>query len=120
MKRELEESARERERLQRRIERLGKQYPRLKRELDAARRAGYRQAVPFAKTVRLEPKRPGRRGGAEYGQPARRCRPNRVEVRHDVTAAAELSGLRRTNALDRYGHPVVNGRGKVIIMTSWS
>ena len=63
MKRELEESARERERLQRRIERLGKQYTRLKRELDAARRAGYRQAAPFAKTVTLEPKRPGRRGG---------------------------------------------------------
>ena len=67
MKRELEESARERERLQRRIERLGKQYTRLKRELDAARRAGYRQAAPFAKTVTLEPKRPGRRGGDAPG-----------------------------------------------------
>ena len=84
VKRELEESEREPERLQRRIERLEKQNARLKRELDAARRAGYRQAAPFAKTVTREPKRPGRRAGAQYGQPTRRCRPNRVDVRHDV------------------------------------
>ena len=84
MKRELEESARERERLQWRIERLERQNARLKRELDAARRAGCRQAAPFAKTVTPEPKRPGRRAGAQYGQPARRCRPTRVDVRHDV------------------------------------
>ena len=84
VKRELEESERERERLQRRIERLERQNTRLKRELDAARRAGCRQAAPFAKTVTPEPKRPGRRAGAQYGQPARRCRPIRVDVRHDV------------------------------------
>ena len=71
MRRELEESERERERLQRRIERLEKQNTRLKRELDAARRAGYRQAAPFAKTVTREPKRSGRRAGAQYGQPGR-------------------------------------------------
>ena len=70
VKRELEESERERERLQRRIERLEKQNTRLRRELDAARRAGHRQAAPFAKTVTPEPKRPGRRAGAQYGQPA--------------------------------------------------
>ena len=84
MKRELDESERERERLQRRIERLEKQNTRLRRELDAARRAGHRQAAPFAKTVTAEPKRPGRRAGAQYGQPARRRRPTRVDVRHDV------------------------------------
>ena len=88
MRRELEESERERERLQRRIERLEKQNTRLKRELDAARRAGYRQAAPFAKTVTREPKRSGRRAGAQYGQPARRCRPTRVDVRHDVPLPA--------------------------------
>ena len=71
VRRELEESERERERLQRRIERLEKQNTRLKRELDAARRAGYRQAAPFAKTVTREPKRSGRRAGAQYGQPGR-------------------------------------------------
>ncbi len=84
VKRDLEESERERERLQRRIERLEKQNTRLRRELDAARRAGHRQAAPFAKTVTPEPKRPGRRAGAQYGQPARRRRPTRVDVRHDV------------------------------------
>ena len=86
VKRELEES--ERGRLERRLERLEKQNTRLKRELDAARRAGYRQAAPFAKAVTLEPKRPGRRAGAQYGQPAPRCRPTRVDIRHDVPLPA--------------------------------
>ena len=84
MKRELEESERERKRLQRQIERLEEQNSRLKRELEAARRAGYRQAAPFAKTVTRKPKRPGRRAGAQYGEPARRCRPTRIDVRLDV------------------------------------
>ena len=84
MKRELEEAEREHEGLQRRIERLERQNTRLRRQLDAARRAGYRQAAPFAKALTPRPKRPGRRAGAQYGQPARRCRPTRVDVRHDV------------------------------------
>ena len=84
VKREFEEAERERQRLQRRIERLEKQNTRLRRQLDAARRAGYRQAAPFAKALTCRPKRPGRRAGAQYGQPARRRRPTRVDVRHDA------------------------------------
>ena len=84
VKRELEEAERERQRLQRRIERLEKQNTRLRRQLDAARRAGYRQTAPFAKALTCRPKRPGRRAGAQYGQPARRRRPTRVDVRHDA------------------------------------
>ncbi len=84
VKPELEESERERERLQPRVERIEKQNTRLRQELDAARRAGHRQAAPFAKTVTADPKRPGRRAGTQYGEPARRRRPTRVDVRHDV------------------------------------
>ncbi len=84
MKRELEGAERERERLQRRIERPEKQNTRLRRELNAARRAGYRQAAPFAKALTSRPKRPSRRAGVQYGQPARRYRPTRVDVRHDI------------------------------------
>ena len=73
MKRELEEVERERERLQ--------QNTRLRRQPDAPRRAGYRLA---AKALTPRPKHPGRRAGAQYGQPARRYRPTRVDVRHDV------------------------------------
>ena len=51
----------ERDRVKRRNERLGDQ-------LDAARRAGFRQAAPFAKPHRQGTGRPpGRRGGAAYG-----------------------------------------------------
>jgi len=35
----------------------------LKRQLDDARRAGFRQAAPFAKPLKTDPQRPGRRAG---------------------------------------------------------
>ena len=71
-------------RLQKRNEWLEKENARLKRELAAARRAGCRQAAPFAKPLTRDPKRPGRRAGAHYGVPARRPRPARIDERHDA------------------------------------
>ena len=71
----------ENERLQRRNERLRRENDRLKRKIDhlekqlaAARRAGFRQAAPFAKDrPQGRGGRPGRRAGAAYGRQA--CRP---------------------------------------------
>ena len=67
---ELERAERDRDRLQRENERLRKQ-------LDAARRAGFRQAAPFSKGAPVSrPRRPGRKPGqamdATDGAPSRR------------------------------------------------
>jgi len=55
---------REREQLQRKIDELTEQNTLLKKELEAARRAGKRQAAPFSKgDPKRKPRRPGRRRG---------------------------------------------------------
>ena len=78
------ELRRENARLRKRNERLERENARLRQELAAARRAGCRQAAPFAKPLRRDPKRPGRRAGAQYGVPSRRGRPARIDERHDA------------------------------------
>ena len=87
---ELERGRLEREvdRLQKRNKRLEDENSRLKRDLDAARRAGCRQAAPFAKPRVRDPKKPGRRPGASYGKPARRSAPSRVDEHCDVPLPA--------------------------------
>lgn len=75
---ELEESERARERLKRENERL-------KKELDAARRAGKRQAAPFSKgapTPRTKP--PGRRVGRRHGRHGHRPPPTQIDETIDV------------------------------------
>ena len=73
---------RDRDRWKRRSERL-------KKQLDAARRAGFRQAAPFAKDrPQGRGGRPGRRPGAEYGRQACRRRPARVDQTHRAAAPA--------------------------------
>ena len=58
---------------------------RLQQQLDAARRAGFRQAAPFAKERRQGcGKRPGRRAGAQYGRQACRRRPAQVDEVHQA------------------------------------
>lgn len=53
---------------QRQIEALQVEVARLRAELDAALRAGKRQAAPFRKgPPKPDPKRPGRKAGAEHG-----------------------------------------------------
>ena len=79
---ELERAERDRDRLQRENERLRKQ-------LDAARRAGFRQAAPFSKGAPVSrPRRPGRKPGRPYGRQGRRAVPPVI----DETYAVPLPG----------------------------
>ena len=74
--------------LQRQIERLERENDHLKQQLGAERRAGRRQAAPFAKKrPQGRGGRPGRRPGARYGRQGRRPCPARV----DETIAAATS-----------------------------
>ena len=58
---------------------------RLHGQLDAARRAGFRQAAPFSRgTPRRAPRRLGRKAGAAYGRRGCRATPKRVDERHDA------------------------------------
>ena len=83
----IEELRRETERLRedlRRSEaerqRLRRENEKLKEELEAARRAVYRQAAPFARGTRVgQPRRPGRKAGAAYGRRAHRPQPPHVD-----------------------------------------
>ena len=70
---ELARTTRDRDRWKRRSERL-------KQQLDEARRAGRRQAAPFAKDrPQGRGRRPGRRAGARYGRQGCRPRPKQVD-----------------------------------------
>lgn len=80
---------RERDELQRERERLRHHIDQLKRQLDEARRAGCRQAAPFAKPLRKDPKRPGRKAGRAYGVKARRRIPAHVDERYDAPLPAQ-------------------------------
>lgn len=90
IKRQQDEIAQLREELaraERERDQLKRQNERLKQQLDAARRAGFRQAAPFAKDRRQgHGGQPGRRAGTQYGRRARRPIPARV----DETYAAPL------------------------------
>ena len=66
--------------MQRQIERLERENEHLKQQLGAERRAGRRQAAPFAKKrPQGRGGRPGRRPGARYGRQGRRPCPARVD-----------------------------------------
>ena len=66
--------------LQRQNERLRRENEHLKQQLGAERRAGRRQAAPFAKDrPQGRGGRPGRRSGARYGRQGRRPCPARVD-----------------------------------------
>lgn len=61
-------------------QRLRRENEKLKDELDAARRAVYRQAAPFSRGTRVpHPRRPGRKAGAAYGRRAHRVTPTHVD-----------------------------------------
>ena len=69
---------------------------RLQQQLDAARRAGFRQAAPFAKERRQGcGKRPGRRAGSQYGRHGMPPAAGSGRRNPSSTAADQVSGLRR-------------------------
>lgn len=73
-KRKLDRAEEQIAKQQREIERLRQENDRLRKELDAALRAGKRQAAPHSRgRLKKKPKRPGRKPGDRYGQQA--CRP---------------------------------------------
>ena len=79
----IKELGRENDRLKRENDRLERENDHLKQQLEASRRAGRRQAAPFAKDrPQGHGKRPGRRPGAQYGRHGCRPRPARVDETH--------------------------------------
>ena len=78
--RDRERLEKDRERLEKEKERLRRERDQLKEELELARRASKRQAAPFSKGERkADPKKPGRKGGANYGAKAHRAIPLKVD-----------------------------------------
>ena len=88
----IDEQRREIERLREDLRRSEAERQRLRREndklrddLEAARRAVYRQAAPFARDTRVaQPKRPGRKAGAAYGVRATRRPPTRIDETYEA------------------------------------
>lgn len=82
---ELERAQQQIEKQQRQIERLEQENDRLRKELEAALRAGKRQAAPHSRgRPKAHPKRPGRKPGPNYGKHACRPTPLRVDERISV------------------------------------
>src|SRR5207244_967766 len=53
--------------------------------VEQLRRGGKRQAAPFAKAPpKADPKKPGRKGGDDYGVKARRALPPRIDETHEA------------------------------------
>jgi transposase len=66
--------------LQRRVAELEAQVARLAAQLEELRRAGKRQAAPFAKgPPKPQPKKPGRKPGQDYGSKAQRPPPESID-----------------------------------------
>jgi transposase len=71
---------REQEQLRQERERLRQENERLKRQLEEAQRANKRQAAPFSRGRRkANPKPPGRKSGAAYGQRHSKAIPEKVD-----------------------------------------
>jgi transposase len=67
--------------LQRQVENLQAENERLRGQLETARRAGKRQAGPFAKgEPKPNPKKPGRKPGKDYGPKAHRQAPTSEQI----------------------------------------
>lgn len=73
------------ERVERERERLRRENERLRKDLDAARRAGFRQAAPFSKGAPgSHPRRAGRKPGRAYGRQGRRAVPPVIDETYEV------------------------------------
>ena len=85
LREQLERTERAQRDLVRERDRLQPQRDRLKDQLDAARRAGFRQAAPFAKARQQGTGRPpGRRAGRTYGRRAHRPRPPQIDEQYEA------------------------------------
>jgi transposase len=72
-------------RLERELAALRTQVERLTAQLDEQRRAGKRQAAPFAKQPpKPNPKKPGRKPGDDYGTKAHRAVPEKIDEFHEA------------------------------------
>jgi transposase len=71
--------------LERQVAQLRAEIEQLKRQLDEQRRAGKRQAAPFAKgPPKPAPKKPGRKAGQDYGVKAHRQPPEHIEETYEA------------------------------------
>jgi transposase len=107
LREELARAERERRVAERDRDRVKRQTEHLKQQLDAARRAGFRQAAPFAKPHRQGAGRPhGRTAGPRYGRRGRRPIPRHIDERHEAplpTACPACGGaLRRLRIATQY------------------
>lgn len=97
LRQEIERLRRDLERVERERDRLRRDNERLREQLDAARRAGYRQAAPFSKGPSSRPpQRPGRHAGSAYGRHGQRPVPLVIDDVQDVPVPAtcpECGGL---------------------------
>lgn len=88
-------------------QRLRRENDKLKEDLEAARRAVYRQAAPFSRGTRVAaPKRPGRKAGAGYGPRAHRRPPTHVDETYTAPLPAACphcaAPVRRTRVATQY------------------
>jgi transposase len=85
LRQEVERLRRDLERVERERDRLRRDNERLRAQLEAARRAGYRQAAPFSKGPSGRPaRRPGRKAGPAYGRQGQRPVPAIIDAVQDV------------------------------------
>lgn len=88
-------------------QRLRRENDKLKDELDAARRAVYRQAAPFSRGTRVaQPRRPGRKAGAGYGRCAYRPTPTHIDETYEAPLPARCphcaGAVRQTHVATQY------------------
>jgi transposase len=102
LRREIDETERDNTRLRHENAQLERERDRLRREierlthaLDAARRAGTRQAAPFSKgTPAVNPRPPGRRAGRRHGRHGHRRPPGQIDELIDVPLPTECPHCR--------------------------
>jgi len=111
LRQENEQLREERERLRQERERLRQENERLKRQLEEAQRASKRQAAPFSRgRQKADPKPPGRRPGAAYGQRSGKAIPKHVDEVIPVPLPARCScgGRVKVEKVEaQYQHEVV-------------
>jgi transposase len=89
-RKQVEELEDEKQRLHEKLERLQQDNERLRNELEAAMRAGKRQAAPFSRGKRKnKPKSPGRKSGKAHGTHHQRPVPDHVDEEIQVNAPAQ-------------------------------